>query len=95
MSPRPARRAPRELCVSWPNEVSADPVAEVARRFALSLQAALGNRSQREIARITGVDRATIGTVLAGSTWPDLATIAKLEIGLGRRLWPEINGVPQ
>jgi transcriptional regulator with XRE-family HTH domain len=61
----------------------------------LGLEAALENRSQREIARITGVDRATIGTVLAGTSWPDLATIAKLEIGLGRRLWPAVEGVPE
>jgi len=30
----------------------------------------------------------TLHAVLAGEVWPDMYTIAKLEQGLNRRLWP-------
>ena len=66
---------------------SDDPVAEVARHFVLNLRKAIGDRSIREVARVTGVDRATIAAVLNGLSWPDIVTLAKLEIGLGVLLW--------
>ncbi|TFD74893.1 XRE family transcriptional regulator [Cryobacterium sp. Sr8] len=92
MSPRPARVAPAELCVDWPTTASDDPVAEVARLLTLNLRRAIGDRSVREVARITAVDRATIGAVLNGLSWPDIVTLAKLESGLGCSLWPGITG---
>jgi len=88
MSPRPARVTPHELCVLWPTMPSDDPVAEVARQLALNLERAIGGRSVREVARITGVDRATVGAVLNGLSWPDIVTLAKLESGLDASLWP-------
>jgi len=88
MSPRPSRVTPNELGVDWPHAPISDPVAEIARLLVLNLLGAIGDRSVREIATITGVDRATIGTLLRGMSWPDIATLAKLEIGLGRQLWP-------
>lgn len=94
MSPRPARRSPRELTPGWPDAPGDDPVAEVARLLCLNVRSALDGRSVREFARVTGVDRATIGTILAGEAWPDLQTIARLEIALGRPLWPPFPGDP-
>lgn len=91
MSPRPARRSPRELSPLWPDAPSDDPVAEVARLLCLNVRAALEGRSVREFSRVTGVDRTTIGTILAGDAWPDLQTIARLEIALGRPLWPPFS----
>jgi len=92
MSPRPVRRSPSELTPGWPDAHSDDPVAEVARLLCLNVRATLDGRSVRELARLTGVDRATIGTILAGKAWPDLQTVARLEIALGRPLWPPFGG---
>lgn len=85
---RPARQLPRELVDGWPDGPSDDAVAEVTRLFAVNLRAAIGDRSLRVAAAPTGVDHTTILKILDGRTWPDAATIAKLEIGLETRLWP-------
>ncbi|HEX4402888.1 MAG TPA: helix-turn-helix transcriptional regulator [Galbitalea sp.] len=87
MSPRPARPVPAELCDNWPNIPSLDADAEIARQLALRLRAAMKGASLRETARATGVDRATIGTILNGGSWPDIITLAKLEREFGP-LWP-------
>ena len=62
--------------------------AEVARLFAENVRVAIGSRSLREVAALTGVNHTSIGDVLNGRTWPDLATIARLEAGLAADLWP-------
>ncbi|MGG7507553.1 hypothetical protein [Plantibacter sp. YIM 135249] len=67
---------------------SADPIGEVARQLAKNVQAAIGDRSVRSVAKDTGVDHTTILAILGGRVWPDLYTIAKLELGLGADLWP-------
>ena len=87
MSPRPARAVPAELCVDWPTVASDDAVAEVARQLAVNIREAMGGRSIREVASVTDVDRATIGAILVGKSWPDIVTLAKLERRLGP-LWP-------
>jgi transcriptional regulator with XRE-family HTH domain len=92
MSPRPARLAPHQLSVGWPDSPSDDSSAEVARQFALNVRAAMGGRSIREFARDTGVDRATITGIVNGSTWPDLQAIARLEAAVGNALWPTPSG---
>ena len=92
MSPRPARLPPRESCADWPETECDDPLAEVARQFSLALRDAVDGRSMREIARITGVDRVSIASILGGDVWPDLQTIARLELGLDRALWPRFTG---
>ncbi|MEO6200832.1 MAG: hypothetical protein ABIX44_06680 [Cryobacterium sp.] len=93
MSPRPSRLSPAELCASWPDISCEDPVAEFARQFALNLRAAIGATSIREVARQTGVDRTVIGLILGGASWPDMVTIVRLEMSLGR-IWPAVNGRP-
>lgn len=85
---RPVRLTPRALCADWPRVTSTDVVGEVARKFAVNVLAAIGERSLRDIEMVTGVDHSAIAKVLAGESWPDLATIAKLEIGMNVRLWP-------
>ena len=82
------RALPAELCENWPEVPCADPVADKARKLVLNLRAAIGERSIREVATMAGVDRATIGAVLQGKSWPDIVTLAKLEHQLGS-LWPE------
>ena len=73
----------------WPEVPSDDPVGEVARRFAVNLRRAVGSRSVRSVAEASGITHTTLLSVLAGQVWPDLETIAKLELGLGARLWPQ------
>ena len=93
--PRPARELPEALSDGWPHVPSADPIGEVARQFALNVEAAVGDRSVRAAARDVGIDHATIRALIAGKSWPDLATIAKLERGFGVDLWPGLPDTPQ
>jgi hypothetical protein len=82
------RLPPNQLSPEWPNVTSTDPIGEVARQFALNLRKAMGDRTLREAADVTGVDYSTIATILNGRSWPDLFTMAKLERGLDADLWP-------
>lgn len=90
--PRPARLTPREVVGDWPDGPSTDPIGEVARLFALNLRQAIGDRSLRAAAAPTAVDHSTIMAILEGRSWPDLSTIAKLELGLDVELWPRASG---
>ncbi|GAA1968187.1 hypothetical protein [Agromyces allii] len=84
---RTAREKPRELTSSWPDVPSQDPAGEVARQFALKLAQAAGGRSIRAMAEEAAVDEGTIRRVIAGESWPDLRTIARLELSLKKRLY--------
>ena len=85
---RPKRAAPSASSANCPDAPCDDPVAEVARQLALRFRAVIGGRSLRSLRTSTGVEHTTITAVLNGTTWPDLATIARLELGLGADLWP-------
>jgi DNA-binding phage protein len=86
---RPVRAKPAALAPApWPDVASPDPIGEVARRFTLNLREAVGSRSIRSVAEASGLAHVTLLQVLAGQTWPDLETIAKLERGLDVPLWP-------
>lgn len=85
---RPVRAKPWELTDSWPDSRSSSGPGEVARKFALNLQAAIGERSVRSAAAQCDLVHVTLLSILDGKSWPDLETIAKLEGGLGVRLWP-------
>ena len=67
MARKEARATPSMLAPGWPNQQSADPVGEAARRFALNLQAAIGDKSVRAVAREAGLDDGTIRKILLGS----------------------------
>ena len=88
---RTKRSTPAELTPGWPAEPSPDPAAEVARKFALALEAGRGERSLRLIARDAGISHTILLKVLAGATWPDLATLARIERSVGVRLWPDLD----
>jgi hypothetical protein len=92
MSPRPKRLTPGAYAESFPDRDIADPAAEMARLLVLNLIAAIDNRSLREVGALTGVDRTAIAEFIAGKSWPDIATIARLEVGLGVGLWPPFAG---
>ncbi|WP_181435517.1 zinc-ribbon domain-containing protein [Curtobacterium sp. MCPF17_051] len=94
--PEPMSRLPRatpaELAPEpWPEAPSDDPVAEAVRRFVVRLQREIGDRSVRSVASIANVDHGALLRVLAGKTWPDLATLARLEIALRADLWGRAN----
>ncbi len=92
MSPRQrGLRPPAEYLVSgvWPTGKLSGPVAaEYARRFCLRLDQAIGERPIREVARVADISHTTVLAVLAGARWPDMATVAKLEVALSTDLWP-------
>lgn len=48
----------------------------------------MDGRSIRSVALDSGIGNVTLVSILAGKAWPDLATIARLETGLGVDLWP-------
>ena len=39
------------------------------------------------MAEKTGLGRQTINNILLGKGWPDIRTVARLEVALGKRLW--------
>jgi uncharacterized protein YerC len=86
---RTSRPTPRELCVNWPDRISTDEVGEVARRFAVNLVRAIEGRSLRSVAEETGVGHASLSRIIDGRLWPDMYTVARLELGLGAALWPD------
>lgn len=89
--PRPHRPVPADSVDNWPDTPSPVPEVETARQVALNLRAALDGTSTRRASRATGVDHTTIAAILNGTVWPDLNTLARLEHGLGARLWPTGN----
>jgi len=88
---RPVRPLPRDLTQHWPGTPSDDVRGEAARLFAGNLMTALGGRTVRAAKELTGVNHSTVAAILAGTTWPDMATIARLEASLKKRLWPTIS----
>ncbi|WP_139415614.1 helix-turn-helix domain-containing protein [Agromyces laixinhei] len=82
------RASPAELVDEWPDGTATDPIARVAQEFAQNLREAMGDLTVRSVARSAGLDHATVLAILAGRTWPDLATIGKLERALEQNLWP-------
>lgn len=96
--PRPRRPPPRAHVRSgaWPHaELDGDATAETAQQFVAALATATRGLSLREISAQTGVEHSTIGAVLAGDTWPDIVTLARLEHGLDATLWPTRKREPR
>jgi transcriptional regulator with XRE-family HTH domain len=86
--PRTRRAEPRALVAGWPDGEARNPVADMARRFAVNLKEAIGTQSIRKVAVSLGLNHSTLIAIMNGQTWPDLETIAKIEIGLDRDVWP-------
>ena len=59
----------------------------LAAALATRLDHKIGGGSIRYIAKTAGLSPQTVLNILNGKTWPDLRTIAKLEIALNTRLW--------
>ncbi|KRF45101.1 hypothetical protein ASH01_14355 [Terrabacter sp. Soil811] len=56
--------------------------------IARSLDQALEGQVRARVAHDAGIERSTLYDILAGNTWPDMVTLAKLEQCLNVTLWP-------
>jgi ASC-1-like (ASCH) protein len=74
----------------WPDTVISDNAARVVQHIAR----AAGERiaalkwSLRAVEAATGVSRMAVAALIEGSSWPDVQTVVRLEVGLNCRLWP-------
>jgi transcriptional regulator with XRE-family HTH domain len=75
---------------AWPQAPSPDPAAEAVRQIARTLAGTLADRgwSLRRVAEGSGVNRQAIADLLAGRSWPDIATVARLAAFTETPLWP-------
>lgn len=86
-------KPPREWLIegTWP-EGAFDPEAPdaVAHAVAVSvaLAAALRGKNKKAVAEEADIVRSTLYDILAGNTWADMVTLAKLEACLDATLWP-------
>lgn len=76
---------------SWPDGPAlpgAPDVVAYAVAIARSLDDALQGLVRSHVAEQAGIERSTLYDILAGNTWPDMVTLAKLEQTLNVTLWP-------
>lgn len=85
--PRPVDYAPDGSWPDGPLAPDAPPEAHLAAALARRLKKEIGCRPLRRIAARAGVSAPTISHIVNGKTWPDLRTLARLEVALGKRLW--------
>jgi lambda repressor-like predicted transcriptional regulator len=90
-------RSPRECSddlETWPDRPQAEPGVEAVRQISAALTAALAEQgwSLRQAAAASGVNRQAIANLLAGDSWPDIATVARLAAALDADLWPTATG---
>jgi lambda repressor-like predicted transcriptional regulator len=91
---RARSRAPRDLATdpdAWPHaDLTGHPAAAAIQSIAAALSAAMTEHgmSLRGLAAASGVNRQAIADLLAGRSWPDVATVARLGDAVGRPLWP-------
>ncbi|SDS83512.1 Helix-turn-helix [Nocardioides scoriae] len=82
---------------TWPRGTfTADAPDAVAHAvaIAMALAAALEGRNKSEVAAAAEIERSTLYDILAGKSWPDTVTLAKLEAHLGQTLWPATPAPP-
>lgn len=86
-------KVPREWVVSgeWPSgsfdPETPDAVAH-AVAVATALESALEGRNKSAVAAAAEIERSTLYDILAGKSWADMLTLAKLEAHLDATLWP-------
>lgn len=94
---RPGTRPPVQWLVAgqqWPGG-SLEPTAPIEAIRAQQLVRALAGAmstlglSGRQVSATCGVDQRTVSRLLSGSSYPDIATLARIEAGLGMQLWIE------
>lgn len=89
---RQRRECPAAYATAWPDGALV-PGAPLGTGHVLciarNLAAALDAQSLSAVARQAEVNRSTLQDLLAGRVWPEALTVAKLELVLGVRLWPD------
>ena len=62
-----------------------------AQQLVRALARAMTERglSGRQVAATCGLDQRTVSRLLSGASYPDIATLARIEAGLDRQLWIE------
>ncbi|WP_199827637.1 XRE family transcriptional regulator [Streptomyces specialis] len=75
---------------AWPETPSTDPAVEAIRQIARALGSTLDERnwSLRRVTAGSRVNRQAIADLLAGRSWPDVATVARLTAFAWTALWP-------
>lgn len=89
---RRTRDAPSSYSSDWPDVACDDPVAEGVRQVVINLTAATSGRSVRDVASAAGLDHSVLHDLLRGNSWPQAATVLRIEHGLGVDLWPRQTG---
>lgn len=90
---RPKPGSPSSRYPGWPDslDVSA-PEHTMIQAMVINLRRQRNMfRTVKSMSERTGVPSSTISDILGGSTWPSLETVARLEVGLGTRLWPNVE----
>jgi hypothetical protein len=95
---RARARSPRQMTddpETWPEQPCPDVGAEAVRLIAQTLARAMADRnlSLRAAAAGSGVNRQAIADLLAGRSWPDVATVARLTGFTGVNLWPDSTNI--
>ncbi|WP_371598282.1 helix-turn-helix domain-containing protein [Streptomyces sp. NBC_00564] len=88
------RTPPRKLArdpETWPHGELTDPGAAAVQHIAAALAGVMGEQgfSLRTLADASGVNRQAIADLLAGRSWPDVATVARLGSATDTVLWPQ------
>ncbi len=87
---RPRKRGfPAEDTDRWPQAPASSLDSEVARLIVVNLISAMEGRGVRSVAREAGIDEKTLRQLIAGASYPDVRTVARLEEALQAPLYPE------
>lgn len=89
---RPSRKQPRELYPNWPDGEIADDLAHEKLRKVAHLVRHIADTedggSIRALATRIGMTHTVLHALVAGTSWPNAESIARLELALNRPIWP-------
>lgn len=90
---RPKQGSPSSRYPGWPDSLDVTvPEHAMIQAMVINLRRQRNMfRTVKSMSNRTGVPSSTISDILGGSTWPSLETVARLEVGLGTRLWPNVE----
>ena len=90
---RPKPGSPASLYPGWPDSLNVSaPEHAMIQAMVINLRRQRNMfRTVKSMSERTGVPSSTISDVLGGNAWPSLETVARLEVGLGVRLWPDVS----
>ncbi|MGN5995279.1 helix-turn-helix domain-containing protein [Corynebacterium striatum] len=89
----PARQPiPKELYPEWPDaqikNLAHARLQLAARNIRRHVRDNIELKSLKDLAEVTGVGNSTISDFVAGRAWPSVLTIAQIEVGSDREIWP-------